>query len=161
MTDTADNGANDLLVTLTADIVSAHVSNNSVSVGEVSNLISNVHSALVGLSTPALPVEAAQEPAVSIRSSVKPDYIVCLEDGKKLKMLKRHLMTRYQMTPDDYRKKWNLASDYPMVAPNYSESRKVLAKSIGLGRKPGVKSAASPKANAKPRAKKGIVAPSD
>jgi predicted transcriptional regulator len=123
------------LLTLTADIVAAHVSNNSVAVNDLPNLIQNVHSALSGISGKAAPVEAKPEPKVSIRSSIKPDYIVCLEDGKKLKMLKRHLMTHYSMTPDQYRQKWGLSSDYPMVAPNYAEQRRTLAKSIGLGTK--------------------------
>lgn len=129
-----DSSARDeMLITLTSDIVAAHVSNNSVAVSDLPVLIQNVHSALAGLSgTPVVP-ETKQEPAVSIRASVKPDYIVCLEDGKKLKMLKRHLMTHYQMTPDDYRAKWNLPADYPMVAPNYAEQRRSLAKKIGLG----------------------------
>jgi len=124
------------LITLTADIVAAHVSNNSVAVADLPLIIQNVHSALSGLGTPAAEPEVKQEPAVSIRSSIKPDYVVCLEDGKKLKMLKRHLMTHYQMTPDDYRAKWNLPADYPMVAPNYAEQRRTLAKKIGLGTKP-------------------------
>ena len=128
-------GNSDTLITLTADIVAAHVSNNSVSVNDLPQLISNVHGALAGLtgSTPA--PEVKPEPKVSVRSSIKPDYIVCLEDGKKLKMLKRHLMTHYQMTPDQYRQKWGLNADYPMVAPNYAEQRRMLAKSIGLGTK--------------------------
>ena len=125
---------NDLLA-LTADIVSSHVANNSVSVNDVPQLIQNVFATLSGLSTPAAPVAAPQEPAVPVRQSIKPDYIVCLEDGKKLKMLKRHLMTAYGMTPDEYRAKWGLPADYPMVAPNYAESRRQLAKSIGLGTK--------------------------
>jgi predicted transcriptional regulator len=129
----------DTLVTLAADIVSAHVSNNSVAISDVPLLIRNVHSALVGLSEPVSAPVVKQEPAVTVRASIKPDYIVCLEDGKKLKMLKRHLMTHYQMTPDDYRAKWNLPADYPMVAPNYAEQRRTLAKKIGLGRKPGTK----------------------
>ena len=123
------------LITLTADIVSAHVSNNSVAVSDLPLLIQNVHNALTGLGGRAEEPEVKQEPAVSIRSSVKPDYIVCLEDGKKLKMLKRHLMTHYQMTPDEYRQKWGLNADYPMVAPNYAEQRRTLAKKIGLGTK--------------------------
>jgi predicted transcriptional regulator len=126
---------NDTLITLTADIVSAHVSNNSVSVNDLPQLIQNVHGALNGLSGAVEEAPARQEPAVSVRSSVKPDYVVCLEDGKKLKMLKRHLMTHYQMTPDQYRQKWGLNSDYPMVAPNYAEQRRTLAKKIGLGTK--------------------------
>ncbi|MCX8477629.1 MAG: MucR family transcriptional regulator [Sphingomonas sp.] len=123
------------LITLTADIVAAHVSNNSVAVSDLPVLIQNVHGALTGLGRAVAEPEVKQEPAVSIRSSVKPDFIVCLEDGKKLKMLKRHLMTHYQMTPEQYRAKWNLPADYPMVAPNYAEQRRTLAKKIGLGTK--------------------------
>jgi len=123
------------LMTLTAAIVAAHVSNNSVALSEVSALIGNVHGALAGFGTVSEPAPVRPEPAVSVRASVKPDYIVCLEDGKKLKMLKRHLMTHYQLTPDQYRAKWNLAADYPMVAPNYAANRKALALKIGLGRK--------------------------
>ncbi|CUS46691.1 MucR family transcriptional regulator [Sphingomonas sp. QA11] len=123
------------LITLTADIVAAHVSNNSVAVSDLPVLIANVHGALSGLGGTAPAPEVKQEPAVSVRSSIKPDYIVCLEDGKKLKMLKRHLMTHYQMTPEQYRAKWNLPADYPMVAPNYAEQRRTLAKKIGLGTK--------------------------
>ncbi|MBB5710054.1 MucR family transcriptional regulator [Sphingomonas xinjiangensis] len=123
------------LISLTADIVAAHVSNNSVAVSDLPQLIQNVHGALTGLGTAPVEPEVKQEPAVSVRASVKPDYIVCLEDGKKLKMLKRHLMTHYQMTPEQYRAKWNLPADYPMVAPNYAEQRRTLAKKIGLGTK--------------------------
>ncbi|MEO6580783.1 MAG: MucR family transcriptional regulator [Sphingomicrobium sp.] len=130
----ADESDYDTLLTLTADIVAAHVSNNSVAVNDLPNLINNVHGALSSLSGRAAP-EAKLEPKVPIRSSIKPDYIVCLEDGKRLKMLKRHLMTHYQMTPDQYRQKWGLNSDYPMVAPNYAEQRRTLAKAIGLGTK--------------------------
>jgi predicted transcriptional regulator len=126
---------NETLITLTADIVSAHVSNNSVAVNDLPALIQNVHSALSVLGVQEEEPEVKQEPAVSIRSSVKPDYVVCLEDGKKLKMLKRHLMTHYNMTPDEYRQKWGLNADYPMVAPNYAEQRRTLAKKIGLGTK--------------------------
>lgn len=139
MTETTDREAT--LVTLTADIVAAHVSNNSVAVGDLPLLIQNIHGALSGLGVPLAPVDVRPEPAVSIRSSVKPDYIVCLEDGKKLKMLKRHLMTHFQMTPEDYRAKWNLPADYPMVAPSYAERRRELAHKIGLGRKPAAKTA--------------------
>ena len=124
------------LITLTSDIVAAHVSNNVVPVDEVGTLINNVFNALAGLGQAVVADAPLPEPAVSIRSSIKPDYIVCLEDGKKLKMLKRHLMTHYQMTPDQYRARWNLPADYPMVAPNYAEKRRELAKKIGLGRKP-------------------------
>ena len=130
-----NNDTTETLVTLTADIVSAHVSNNSVAVNDLPQLIQNIHAALTGLGTKAEPAPVKQEPAVSIRASVKPDFIVCLEDGKKLKMLKRHLMTHYQMTPDEYRQKWGLNADYPMVAPNYAEQRRSLAKKIGLGTK--------------------------
>ncbi len=122
------------LVTLTADIVAAHVSNNSVAVSDISLVIRAVHGALAGLGDTSEP-EVKQEPAVSIRASVKPDYIVCLEDGKKFKMLRRHLATDHDMTPDAYRAKWNLPADYPMVSPNYAETRRALAKEIGLGTK--------------------------
>ena len=125
------------LITLTSDIVAAHVSNNDVSVEDVPSLITNVYDALQGLGEEAEPEEVPPEPAVSIRASIKPDYIVCLEDGKKLKMLKRYLRTNYDMTPEEYRARWGLPADYPMVAPNYAEKRRVLAKKIGLGRKPG------------------------
>jgi predicted transcriptional regulator len=130
---------NEMLITLTSDIVAAHVSNNSVSVDDVSALIGNVYGALAGLGQAVVVEEKMPEPAVSVRASIKPDFIVCLEDGKKLKMLKRHLMTHYNLTPDQYRARWNLPADYPMVAPNYAEKRRELAKKIGLGRKPGVK----------------------
>ena len=126
------------LITLTSDIVAAHVSNNNVDVDQVPTLISNVYSALAGLGGDVAQ-EETPEPAVSIRSSVKKDYIVCLEDGKKMKMLKRHLKTAYDMTPDEYRARWNLPADYPMVAPSYAEKRRELAVKIGLGRKPGQK----------------------
>ena len=131
-----DSDTSEMLITLTADIVAAHVSNNSVAVSDLPILIKSVHGALAGLSGGETVVEA-QEPAVPIRGSVKREFIICLEDGKKLKMLKRHLMTHYGMTPDDYRAKWGLPADYPMVAPAYAEQRRVLAMAIGLGRKPG------------------------
>jgi predicted transcriptional regulator len=105
-------------------------------VNDLPNLIQNVHAALTGISGNGAAAEPKPEPKVSIRSSVKPDYIVCLEDGKKLKMLKRHLKTRYNMSPEEYRKRWGLADDYPMVAPAYAEQRSSLAKKIGLGTKP-------------------------
>jgi predicted transcriptional regulator len=127
--------AEDTLLTLTADIVAAHVSNNSVAVNDLPNLIQNVHAALTGISGSTAAPEPKAEPKVSIRSSIKPDAIACLECGKKQKMLKRHLMTNHEMTPVDYRGKWGLSADYPMVAPNYAEQRRTLAKSIGLGTK--------------------------
>tara|TARA_R110000772_G_scaffold45012_4_gene103314 strand:+ start:2164 stop:2577 length:414 start_codon:yes stop_codon:yes gene_type:complete len=129
-----DIALNETLIALTSDIVAAHVSNNSVAVSDLPLIINNVHSALSGLSG-KIAEQALPEPAVPIKSSIKPDYVVCLEDGKKLKMLKRHLMTHYGMTPDEYRVKWGLPSNYPMVAPNYAEQRRVLAKAIGLGKK--------------------------
>lgn len=134
---TETNETREFLATLTADIVSAHVSNNSVSPTDLPGLIHSVYTSLAGLGSAPVVVEEKPVPAVSIRSSIKPDFIVCLEDGKKLKMLKRHLMTHYGMTPDDYRAKWGLAADYPMVAPAYAEQRRDLAKAIGLGRAPG------------------------
>ena len=144
-----ENDMKETLITLTSDIVAAHVSNNSVSVDDLPSLISNVYGALANLGEITEEVEALPEPAVSIRASVKPDYIVCLEDGKKLKMLKRHLMTHYKMTPEQYRQRWGLPADYPMVAPNYAEKRRDLAKKIGLGRKPGAKRPRSNSAKAK------------
>jgi predicted transcriptional regulator len=135
------------LITLTSDIVAAHVSNNNVNVEDLPSLITNVYGALSGLGTVETVEQPKPEPAVSIRASVKPDYIVCLEDGKKLKMLKRHLMTHYNMTPDEYRQRWNLPADYPMVAPNYAEKRRELAKKIGLGRKPNARRGRKPKAS--------------
>ncbi|MCP5396164.1 MAG: MucR family transcriptional regulator [Sphingomonadaceae bacterium] len=131
--------ASEFLVALTSDIVTAHVSNNSVGVADLPALITNVYQALSGLGGTAAPVEERPEPAVSIRASVKKDHIVCLEDGKKMKMLKRHLMTEHGMTPGEYRARWNLPADYPMVAPDYAETRRELAKKIGLGRTPGQK----------------------
>ncbi|MCV0387758.1 MAG: MucR family transcriptional regulator [Nitrobacter sp.] len=127
------------LITLTSDIVAAHVSNNNVTVDEVPTLISSIYTALAGLGEQQTQEEAPPEPAVSVRASVKPDYLVCLEDGKKLKMLKRYLRTNYDMSPEEYRERWNLPADYPMVAPNYAEKRRELAKKIGLGRQPGQK----------------------
>jgi predicted transcriptional regulator len=127
------------LLTLTTEIVSSHVANNTVAVSDLPNLIDNVFNTLSRLGTDNKAEAPKPEPAVSIRASIKPDYIVCLEDGKKLKMLKRHLMTHYNMTPDEYRSKWNLPADYPMVAPNYAAQRRTLAKKIGLGTKRGSK----------------------
>jgi len=121
------------LIALTADIVAAHVGSNTIDVADIPALIRSVHGALAGLGTAEEAPAPRAEPAVAIRASVKPDYIVCLEDGRKLKMLKRHLMTHYNLTPEQYRAKWNLPADYPMVAPNYAEQRRTLAKQIGLG----------------------------
>src|SRR5215216_3781705 len=121
-------------IELAADIVSAYVSNNSVPAGDLPSLISEVHLALarVGNGTAEAPAEAPK-PAIAIKKSVTPDYIVCLEDGKKFKSLKRHLRTQYNMTPEQYREKWTLPADYPMVAPNYAAARSQLAKQMGLG----------------------------
>jgi predicted transcriptional regulator len=124
-------------LTLAAQIVSAHVGHNATPATELPALIQSVHAALAALGT-AAPVEAPRaEPAVPIKKSVFPDYIVCLEDGKKLKLLKQYLRRAHGMTPDQYRAKWGLPASYPVVAPNYAEQRSTLAKSIGLGRKPG------------------------
>ena len=135
------------LLALTADIVASHFVNNTVAPAEVPGVIESVYATLARLGTPVVVPVPKQEPAVSIRSSIKPDHIVCLEDGKKLKMLKRHLMARYGMTPDDYRTKWGLPGDYPMVAPNYAEQRRTLAKSIGLGTKRTSKPRGRPRKN--------------
>jgi len=148
------------LLTLTADIVAAHVSNNSVSSADLPRAISTVYGALAGLSAPvAAPVEA-QAPAVSVKSSVKPDAITCLECGAKQKTLKRHIGTAHDLAPDQYRAKWGLPASYPMVAPNYAAARSEMAKRIGLGRKPGTKvaPAAAAKAPAKAAAAKAPAA---
>lgn len=131
---TAGEPASQNYIELTADIVSAYVSNNSVSASDIPGLINQVHSALMRVS--AGQVEAPAEPlkpAISVKKSITPEYIVCLEDGKKFKSLKRHLRTQYSMTPEQYREKWGLAPDYPMVAPNYAAARSQLAKQMGLG----------------------------
>jgi len=121
------------LLTLTTEIVAAHVSNNTVAVADLPALINQVYQSLASIGqSPAVTAERPQ-PAVSVKRSVHPDYLICLEDGKKLKMLKRHLKTAYNMTPEEYRERWSLPPDYPMVAPNYARQRSRLAKEIGLG----------------------------
>ena len=130
----SENPKSGEFIGLTADIVSAYVSNNTVPAAEIPSLISQVHSALVRVSgghgeTPA----DALKPAVPVKKSITPEYIICLEDGKKFKSLKRHLRTQYNITPEQYREKWGLAADYPMVAPNYAAARSQLAKQMGLG----------------------------
>lgn len=127
----------EVLIELTADVVAAYVSNNPVPASELSNLIADVHAALgrVNRSAEQAPAEK-QKPAVNPKRSVHDDYIICLEDGKKFKSLKRHLMTHYGLTPEQYREKWGLDPSYPMVAPNYAVARSQLAKKMGLGRKP-------------------------
>jgi len=135
------------ILTLTAEIVAAHVGNNAVAAPEVGALIQTVFDTLRGLATDEPVASAELTPAVPIRRSVTDDHIVCLEDGKKLQMLKRHLMTDHGLTPESYRVKWGLRPDYPMVAPNYSAQRQALAKQIGLGRKP----APPPEPEPKPR----------
>ncbi|MBA4165209.1 MAG: transcriptional regulator [Ralstonia sp.] len=146
----SENQPNEMLITLTSDIVAAHVSNNDVTVADVPSLITQVYSALASLGEAPVIEEAKPQPAVAVRNSVKPDYIVCLEDGKKLKMLKRYLRTNYNMSPEEYRARWGLPVDYPMVAPNYAERRRDLAKKIGLGRKPGETVAAKHRRSRKP-----------
>jgi len=131
MSETAGNGN---YIQLTAEIVSAYVSNNTVPASDIPSLINQVHAALARVSaktgdTPAEPLK----PAVSVKKSITPEHIVCLEDGKKFKSLKRHLRTQYNMTPEQYREKWGLGADYPMVAPNYAAARSQLAKQMGLG----------------------------
>lgn len=131
---------NEELIALTASIVSAYVTRNNVPTAELPRVIASVHTALAGLEgTPAAVPAEPLVPAVPIRKSVTPDAIICLEDGRAFKTLKRHLSTRYGMTPDQYRAKWNLPPDYPMVAPSYAEARSAMAKSIGLGRKAGTR----------------------
>ena len=130
-----DNEMDETLIALTSQIVVAHLSNNSVAVSDLPLLINSVHGAMVELTGQPQAIKTKQEPAVPIKDSIQPDYIVCLEDGKKFKMLKRHLMTSYNMTPEEYRAKWGLPPSYPMVSSNYSKVRSSLATEIGLGRK--------------------------
>ncbi|MFC3050312.1 MucR family transcriptional regulator [Kordiimonas pumila] len=122
------------LLALTADIVASHVANNKVDPQELPVLIESVFHTLTGLRKEPATAEDQPKPAVPIKKSITPDYIVCLEDGKQLKMLKRHLKSQYNMSPDEYRERWGLGPDYPMVAPNYADQRRMLAKKIGLGR---------------------------
>ena len=129
-----NENASSTYIDLAADIVSAYVSNNSVPAGDLPGLISQVHLALARVGNGAAEASAeAPKPAIAIKKSVTPDYIICLEDGKKFKSLKRHLRTQYNLTPEQYREKWGLAPDYPMVAPSYAKARSDLAKEMGLG----------------------------
>ena len=138
----APKPAEDDLLRMTADVVSAYVSNNTLATGQLADVIQAVYNSLRALEGQgAEPPPEPLKPAVPIRKSITPDYLVCLEDGKKLKMLKRHLRSTYNMTPDEYRAKWSLAPDYPMVAPKYAEQRSEFAKKIGLGRGTGRHSA--------------------
>ncbi|GAB4067906.1 MucR family transcriptional regulator [Ancylobacter sonchi] len=138
---------------LTADVVAAFVGNNSVPASELPDLIAKVHTALLRLNTPApVVVEEVLKPAIPVKKSVTPEFIVCLEDGLKFKSLKRHLRTKYNMTPEEYRAKWGLPNDYPMVAPSYAEARSNLAKKMGLGqqrKKPAPVAPAKPRGRAK------------
>lgn len=129
-----DNAGAPNYIELAADIVSAYVSNNSVALTDLPSLIGEVHQALIKVSSGAADQPAeAPKPAIPVKKSITPDYIVCLEDGKKFKSLKRHLRTQYNMSPEEYREKWGLPADYPMVAPNYAQARSQLAKQMGLG----------------------------
>ena len=121
------------LLTLTADIAAAYVSNNTVQASDVPSVIQTIYRALAGVGAAAAPTPEPQKPAVPIKKSITPEYLVCLEDGRKFKSLKRHLRTKYNMSPEDYRAKWNLPKEYPMVAPNYARARSELAKQMGLG----------------------------
>lgn len=128
----------DDLLRMTADVVAAYVSNNTLATGQLADVIHAVYNSLRSLEgQPAEPAAEPLKPAIAVRKSITPEYLVCLEDGKKLKMLKRHLRSTYNMTPDEYRTKWGLAPDYPMVAPKYAEQRSEFAKKIGLGRGTG------------------------
>lgn len=134
------NDNRDLLTQMTAEVVSAYVGGNAVQSSDLPTLIADVHAALSKLSSASSMAEAEKpEPAVNPKRSVTREYIICLEDGKKFKSLKRHLMSHYGLTPEEYREKWGLAPDYPMVAPAYAEQRSRLAREMGLGRKPGAK----------------------
>lgn len=129
----SEQGKSNEILSLTTNIVAAHVSNNSVAVNDLPKLIREVYETLTQVEQGGQVTSERPTPAVSVKKSVTPDYIICLEDGKKLKMLKRHLKTAYNMTPEEYRDKWGLPADYPMVAPNYAKQRSRLAKEIGLG----------------------------
>ncbi|MGD9915923.1 MAG: MucR family transcriptional regulator [Rhizobiaceae bacterium] len=131
-----------LLISLTADIVAAYVTKNQVAAGDIATLIGQVHHSMASLGAGGAVAKEPPKPAIAVKKSITPDYIVCLEDGKKFKSLKRHLGTAYGITPDEYRQKWGLPADYPMVAPNYAAARSELAKATGLGRKPTVAAAA-------------------
>ncbi|MGX5844881.1 MucR family transcriptional regulator [Mesorhizobium sp. ArgA1] len=158
MTVSDEQQGNTDLMSIAADIVSAYVSNNPVPVTELPKLIGDIHFALQNVGTPAAEPVVKLEPAVSIKKSVTPDYIICLEDGNKFKSLRRHLSTHYSMTPAEYRQKWNLPADYPMVAPTYAAARSALAKAAGLGRKPAAPEAAKVENSKRtPRAAAGTV----
>lgn len=133
MTDSDNKSARPGLTSLTSQIVAAYVARNALPLSELPNLINAVYQSLVGLGGSGSGPVTGQEPAVPVKKSVTPDYIVCLEDGKRLKMLKRYLRSRYNMSPEEYRRKWNLPTDYPIVAPNYAAQRSAFAKKIGLG----------------------------
>lgn len=135
MKDVDKSDGSDLLIELTAEIVAAYVSNNSVATNDLPGVIAQVHAALGGTVAPAEEVMEKPKPAVSVRRSIQSDHLVCLEDGQKFKSLKRHLMTHHGLTPEEYREKWELPADYPMVAPAYAEARSRLAKEMGLGQK--------------------------
>ena len=138
--------AEEELLLMTADEVAAYVSNNTLPTAQLAEVINAVYRSLKGLEEPvSAAASEPAKPAVPIRKSITPDYLICLEDGKKLKMLKRHLRSTYNMTPDEYRTRWGLAPDYPMVAPNYAEQRSAFAKRIGLGRGAGRPAAAAKK----------------
>lgn len=130
---TSDNIGREDLLAMTTEIVSAYLSNNTLQAGEISAVIEQVYKTVANLNTETSVTADRPQPAVPIKRSITPDYIICLEDGKKLKMLKRHLKTAYNMTPEEYRERWGLPADYPMVAPNYARRRSKLAKDIGLG----------------------------
>ena len=132
----ADNTDSNELMALTTEIVCSHVANNTVNVTDLAQLIQQVYATLANISKGQSPAAERPQPAVPVKRSITPDYIVCLEDGRKLKMLKRHIKTAYNMTPEEYRERWRLPPDYPMVAPNYAKQRSSLAKKIGLGTKP-------------------------
>jgi predicted transcriptional regulator len=150
-----DNSANvgrEELLKMTAKVAASYFGNNPVPAAQISDIITSVHNSLASIDGQAEASRGpAQKPAVPIRRSVTPDFVICLEDGKKLKMLKRHLRTTYNLTPEEYRAKWGLAADYPMVAPNYAKQRSNFAKKIGLGRKPKAKTKAKVTAKAKTR----------
>jgi predicted transcriptional regulator len=154
------NGPNLDLITMTVDITSAYLNHNSVATAELPAVIESIHAALDKARRPDVPEAPALVPAVPVRASIKPDFLICLEDGKKLRMLKRYLRTQFGMTPQEYREKWGLPRDYPMVAPSYATHRATIAKTIGLGRKPATSENIGDKGEAPAPAQSDVPPPS-
>ena len=154
MSERKDAGARGEAIALASEIVAAYVSNNKVSADELPDLLNEMYGAVAGLAEEGAAYAHSREPAVPINKSVTPDFVICLEDGKKLKMLKRYLRTHYDMSPEEYRRKWGLPADYPMTAPNYAKHRSKVAKQIGLGKAAGKRKTTKKRKTAKKRVKR-------